>query len=70
MPDSPPYPDADDDIVGTDRETTTGAPTWVKVFGIIALALILLVVILLLMGGHGPGNHTGLGGRTGSFSVT
>ena len=44
-----------------DGEATTGAPRWVKVFGIIALVLVLLVGILLLAGGpggHGPGRHT------------
>jgi hypothetical protein len=45
MADLPPYP---------------GTPRWVKVFGIIAIGLLLLVVILLLTGGpgrHGPGRH-------------
>ena len=50
--------------VESDRDTTTnappGTPRWVKVFGIIALALILLVGIMLLTSGgeHGPGRHT------------
>ena len=39
----------------------TGTPRWVKVFGVIALAVVLLFVILLLTrgpgGGHGPGRH-------------
>jgi hypothetical protein len=39
----------------------TGTPRWVKVFGIIALAVVLLFVILLLTrgpgGGHGPSRH-------------
>lgn len=49
MTDPPPYP---------------GTPRWVKVFGIIAIGLVLLVVILLLTGGpgHGPGRHMGSGG--------
>ena len=44
-----------------------GAPRWVKVFGIIALVLILLVGILLLTGGgnHGPDRHTGPGDAGG-----
>ena len=52
MADSPPYP---------------GTPRWVKVFGIIAIVLILLFVILLLTGRsrHGPGSHTGSGGSGG-----
>ena len=36
-----------------------GIPRWVKVFGIIALVLILIFVISLLAGvRHGPGMHT------------
>ena len=34
------------------------APRWVKVSGIITLALIVLLLILLFAGGnHGPGRH-------------
>jgi hypothetical protein len=45
MAELPPYP---------------GAPRWAKVFGIIALVVVLLFVILLFTrgpGGHGPGRH-------------
>jgi ABC-type transporter Mla subunit MlaD len=42
-----------------DRGSTTGTPLWVKVFGIIGLALVVLFVVLMLIGGHGPGRHTG-----------
>jgi hypothetical protein len=38
-----------------------GAPRWVKIFGIIALIVALLVAIMLLTGiggDHGPGRHT------------
>jgi hypothetical protein len=54
MADSPPYP---------------GRPRWVKVFGIMALVLILLFGILLLAdpSRHGTGRHTQSGdpgGRT------
>jgi len=63
MADPPRYPDTDDDTgVGPDRESTTGTPRWVKVFGIIALVVVLLFVILLFTrgpgGGHGPSRHT------------
>ena len=59
MTDRPPYPDTSDDIgVGSDRESATGTPLWVKVFGIIVLILLLVFVILLLAGGHDPGRHT------------
>jgi len=73
MADPPPYPESNDDIgVGPDRGSTDvypGTPRWVKVFGIIALALVLLFVIMLLTdpGRHGPGRHTrssGPGGYT------
>lgn len=43
----------------TDRGSTTGTPLWVKVFGVIALTLVVLFVILMLTGGHGPGRHSG-----------
>jgi hypothetical protein len=45
-----------------DRPPST--PRWVKVVGIIIIALILLFVILKLTGhggNHGPGRHTGVG---------
>lgn len=44
MADKPPYP---------------GTPRWVKVSGIIAIVLVLLVVIMMFIGGanHGPGRH-------------
>lgn len=32
-------------------------PRWVKVFGAVVIALIGLVVIMMLAGGHGPGAH-------------
>ncbi len=56
MANRPPYP---------------GTPRWVKVFGIIAIVVALLVVIMLLTG-HGPGRHTpsgDVGGQVAAFSV-
>jgi len=46
--------------VGPARRSNTSTPGWVKMFGIIALVLVLLFVILLLAdpGRHGPGRHT------------
>lgn len=45
-----------------------GTPRWVKAFGIIALALVLLVAVLLVAsgGGHGPGRHIPSGSPAGS----
>jgi len=33
-------------------------PKWVKVFGSVIVVLIMLVAMMLLAGGHGPGAHT------------
>jgi hypothetical protein len=41
------------------RAAGGGTPRWVKVFGVVALVLVVLAVVLLLVGGHGPGRHTG-----------
>ena len=40
---------------------TAGTPRWVKVFAITAVVLAVLVVVVILLGrgGHGPGRHTG-----------
>ena len=42
-----------------EREQITGPPRWVKVFGIVALVVIVLFVVLLIAGGgeHGPARH-------------
>ena len=59
MDDRPPSPDVS---LGPGRGTKPGTPRWVKVFGIIALVLVVLVVLMLtgvLGEGHGPGRHMG-----------
>lgn len=50
-----PHPDSDGDT----GDDTGGTPRWVKVFGIIAVVVILLFVIMMFIGGgkHGPGRH-------------
>jgi hypothetical protein len=63
MADSSPDPNGDsgdDSGVSRDRRSIPSTPRWVKVSGMIALVLALLVVVLLLAGGgdHGPGRHT------------
>ena len=41
-----------------EHQSTYRTPRWVKIFGIIALALVLLIGVMLLSGGeHGPGRH-------------
>jgi hypothetical protein len=52
---------AGEDQAGTETgaESTTDTPRWVKVFGLVAaIIVVLLVLIALLAGGHGPGRHT------------
>ena len=77
MADTPPYPapnrgTGDDTGVGPDLGPAPGTPRWVKVFGIAFLVLVLLIVIMIA-GGHGPGRHMaggGLGGQVPLSSVT
>jgi hypothetical protein len=67
MDDPPPYP-GDDTVGGRDGGSTSSAPRWVKVSGIITVVLVLLFVIMHLTG-HGLGGHTP-GGHTPPSSVT
>jgi hypothetical protein len=60
MADLPPSPDSNGNTdVGPSHGSTPGIPRWVKVFGIVALVLVLLVIIMLFVSGgsHGPGRH-------------
>ena len=43
--------------VQTKREANYKTPSWVKVFGVVTLVLIILTAILMLTGEHGPGRH-------------
>ena len=80
MTGSGPYPDTGDDTaVGRGRGSIPGTPRWVKVSGIIALVVVLLIAGLMLFGGgnHGLGRHLGgdtppasAGGRTPPSSDT
>jgi hypothetical protein len=54
MANRPPYP---------------GTPRWVKVFSIIAIVVVVLFVIMLLTG-HGPGRHAPSGHAGGQVSST
>jgi hypothetical protein len=70
MADQPPSPERE---ARPDRGLAPGIPRWVKVSGIITLALIVLLLILLLAGGnHGPGRHQssrGYGGQLPSVAT-
>jgi ABC-type transporter Mla subunit MlaD len=51
--------------------STRGTPRWVKLFGIIALVLVLLFAISLLAGvRHGPGLHTPSGDAGGDTRLS
>lgn len=70
MADPPRTPDSrpgasDDTDVRAGRGSTSGTPRWVKVSGVIALVLGLLLAVMMLFGGgrHGPAQHSGLGER-------
>ena len=47
-----------------DRPAYPGTPRWVKISAIVALALVLLVVAVMAVAGgeHGPGRHVPGGG--------
>ena len=67
MADPPAHPEAEAD------GSSTGTPRWVKVFAVIALVVVVLFVVLLLTGGHGPRRHTlsgAPGGHEAPSSVT
>ena len=52
--------DSLDDGPPHDQELIVGAPRWVKVFGIIAVILVVLFLVLIFTrgpGGHGPRRH-------------
>jgi hypothetical protein len=56
---------------GPDGGSTAGAPRWVKVFGTVALVLVLLfVVVQFAGGGHGPGRHRPSGDAGGHAPPT
>lgn len=46
------------EVIGVERgHDYPGTPRWVYLSGIVALILILLFVVVLLVGGHGPARH-------------
>jgi hypothetical protein len=48
----------EEELENQEPEGEAGTPRWVKVFGGILIAVVLLVVLLKLIGGeHGPGRH-------------
>jgi hypothetical protein len=70
MTNLPPDPDRTRDTnASLQHESPPSTPRWVKVFGIVALILVLLVVIVMFTGvggEHGPGRHFRSGNAGGS----
>jgi hypothetical protein len=54
----------------SNTEAAGGTPRWVKGFAIVGVALVLMIIVMLLTG-HGPGRHmhTGLGVRPAATSL-
>lgn len=46
-----------DEAAKRGQHTEPGTPRWVKVFGAIAVLVIVLAAVMLLSGGHGPNRH-------------
>lgn len=45
------------DAPGEGATAQASTPRWVKVFGLIALVIVALAVVLVLLSGHDPGRH-------------
>jgi hypothetical protein len=51
---------ADSDTGDATAGSSGGTPRWVKIAGVIALLVLVMLVVALLSGGkHGPGRHAG-----------
>ncbi len=69
MADPPRYPDSkgdtgDDTRVRPTVDRPPSTPRWVKVFGILAIVMVLIFIVIQFTGvggGHGPGRHTPFG---------
>jgi hypothetical protein len=48
---------SDGSVERPNGRTAPGTPRWVKISAIVGLAAALLIVAVLLLGGHGPGRH-------------
>ena len=68
MADTSPGRDESGNATGAADEPIAGTPRWVKVFGLIALVVVLLFLVVLVVGGgeHGPGRHTPAGASSPS----
>jgi hypothetical protein len=64
--------DPDGRGAGPDGAPTTGAPRWVKMLGVLALALLVVFLVLQLTGvggNHGPERHLSFGPGSATPSI-
>lgn len=56
---------------GEGRKAPPGMPRWVKVSGLVVLAVVVVIVVIMLLAGgeHGPGLHTGAADPSGIISA-
>jgi hypothetical protein len=62
-----------DSGAASDGPSRPGAPLWVKIFAVIAVVAVIMVAVMLLAGGdHGPGRHSSgdAGGPARTSSAT
>jgi hypothetical protein len=52
----------------SDENGAPRMPRWVKIVGVVAIALVVLLVVALLSG-HGPGRHMGGHGASAPMAV-
>ena len=57
----------DDSGAEPEERSNPGTPLWVKLFGLVALVVVVLFIVLLLTGGHGPGRHAQPGGHAAQW---
>jgi len=54
MTEQAPKPDAGDDTGAEFGESAPGIPRWLKLSGLVVAVLVLLLVVVMLFGGHTP----------------
>lgn len=64
MPDTSNRPD-DDDITIRKAAMPPGVPRWVKILAIVGVVALVLIVVAVV-GGHGPGRHVSSGVGAGT----
>jgi hypothetical protein len=58
------------DPTSTQPDATHATPRWVRRFWAIGALLVLLLIVLLVAGGHGPGRHQRAGHERSPASIS